>query len=80
MPSTRKPTIQYALKYYIGLSHFHLLHIMGKNDDMTYCNGKGCLLKDTCIRYLEGQNVDKNFNWWMENCDPETREGYWSDK
>lgn len=53
---------------------------MGKNDDMTYCNGKGCLLKDTCIRYLEGQNVDKDFNWWMENCDPETREGYWSDK
>lgn len=46
-------------------------------DDMTYCKGKNCLLKDNCIRYLEGQHVGNGFHWWMENCDPETRENYY---
>lgn len=50
------------------------------NNDYTYCQGKNCLLKDTCIRYKEGQHVNSQIGWWMENCDHETREGYWSDK
>lgn len=50
--------------------------------DMTYCNGKGCLLRHACRRYLEGQRImlnregDTNQYWWVDCCDPETRELY----
>ena len=49
---------------------------------MTYCNGKGCMLKETCRRYTEGQRIGLNkdgdtFQYhFMDNCDPETRELY----
>lgn len=55
---------------------------MAMNLDMTYCNGKGCLLKDTCRRYVDGQHIilnkdDDTFQYhFMNNCDPETRELY----
>jgi hypothetical protein len=55
---------------------------MAMNLDMTYCNGKGCLLKDTCRRYVDGQHIilnkdDGTFQYYfMDNCDPETRELY----
>ena len=45
------------------------------NDNMTYCKGKNCLLKESCILYLEGRQVNDSFRF-MENCDPETRECY----
>lgn len=56
------------------------------NTDITYCNGKGCILRSQCRRFQEGQRIIANYNgdtnqhWWMDNCDPETREGYLQDK
>jgi len=53
-----------------------------ENKDFTYCNGKGCALKDQCRRYQEGQRIIANVNgdthqyWWMDNCNEENREGY----
>lgn len=46
------------------------------NDDMTYCKGKNCRLRDNCLLYLEGQHVNENFRW-MESCNPESRECYY---
>ncbi len=47
------------------------------NRDITYCEGNNCRLRETCLRFLEG---NRNFTSEkrMKNCDPETREGYWS--
>ena len=56
------------------------------NTDITYCNGKGCFLQSQCRRFQDGQRIivnhngDTNQHWWMDNCDPETREGYLQDK
>lgn len=56
------------------------------NTDIIYCNGKGCILRSQCRRFQEGQRIIANYNgdtnqhWWMDNCDPETREGYLQDK
>ena len=56
------------------------------NTDVTYCNGKGCILRNKCRRFQDGQriianhNSDTNQHRWMDNCDPETREGYLQDK
>ena len=51
------------------------------NNDMTYCNGKSCALKTKCRRYLDGQRIltgrEESQWYWMDNCDPELREGYW---
>ena len=50
------------------------------NTDITYCNGKGCILRSQCHRYQDGQRIianndgDTNQHRWMDNCDPETRE------
>lgn len=47
-----------------------------------YCNGKGCLLKDQCKKYVNSKAIyinkhgDTNQYRWMDNCDPETRDGY----
>jgi len=52
------------------------------NTNITYCNGKSCLLKNQCKRYQDGQRIadnregDTNQYWWMDNCNPETREMY----
>lgn len=52
------------------------------NKDITYCNGKGCVLRNQCRRYQDGQRImanrhgDSNQHRWMDNCDPETREGF----
>lgn len=52
------------------------------NRDITYCNGKGCMLKNQCKRYQDGQciianhNGDTNQYWWMDNCNEENRDGY----
>lgn len=48
------------------------------NKDFTYCNGKGCALKEHCVRHLSGLRVPKDVSgyWWMECCDEETRNGY----
>jgi hypothetical protein len=54
------------------------------NTDIAYCNGKGCILRSQCRRYLNGQRIivnqngDANQYRWMDNCDPETREGYFA--
>lgn len=56
------------------------------NTYITYCNGKGCVLRIHCKRYQDGQRIIVNHNGdtnqylWMDNCDPETREGYLQDK
>ena len=56
------------------------------NTDITYCNGKGCILRSQCRRFQDGQRIIANYNGdtnqhrWMDNCDPETREGYLQDK
>ena len=51
------------------------------NRDITYCNGKNCLLKDRCRRYTDGQSIlnsrEESQWYWMDNCDPEARDGYW---
>ena len=46
---------------------------------MVYCNGKDCLLRDTCKRYVDGQYVIQNCEKYdgsafIESCNPETRE------
>lgn len=48
------------------------------NTDIAYCKGKGCALKESCMRYTVGNSIDPNTEgfWWMENCNPEDREGY----
>ncbi len=48
------------------------------NRDRTYCNGKGCAIKETCTRYTEGKAIDTSAQgyWWMEHCDIEHRTGY----
>jgi hypothetical protein len=53
------------------------------NTDITYCNGKGCILRSQCRRFQDGQRIVANYNdtnqhRWMDNCDPETREGYFA--
>lgn len=54
--------------------------------DITYCNGKGCILRSQCRRFQDGQRIIANHNGdanqyrWMDNCDTETREGYLQDK
>ena len=52
---------------------------------VTYCNGKGCLLRESCRRYREGRRIimncdgDTDQHRFMDNCDPETRELYAGD-
>lgn len=59
------------------------------NRDITYCNGKNCGLKNGCRRFTDGQIIlsrihrqdeqgddDDSQYIWMDNCDPEIREGY----
>ncbi len=52
------------------------------NTDITYCNGKGCVLRIHCKRYQDGlrisanRNGDTNQYWWMDNCNDESRDGY----
>ena len=52
------------------------------NRDVTYCNGKGCVLRGQCRRFVDGQRIivnaerDENQYWWMESCNEETREGF----
>jgi len=53
---------------------------MNMTINRTYCNGRGCLLKDMCRLYVDGLAVytnrqgDTDQHRWMDNCDPETRE------
>jgi hypothetical protein len=52
------------------------------NTEITYCNGKGCILRSQCRRFQDGQriiaNVERDTGQYifMDNCDSETREGY----
>ena len=52
------------------------------NKCIAYCNGKGCGLRNHCRRYQEGQRVYNNRDddaiqyLWMDNCDPENRDGF----
>ena len=32
------------------------------NTDITYCNGKGCILRSQCRRYQDGQRIIANHN------------------
>lgn len=54
------------------------------NTEITYCNGKGCILRSQCRRYQDGQRIianqngDTNQYLWMDNCDPDDRDGFWS--
>lgn len=49
---------------------------------MTYCNGNGCMLSQSCRRWTEGQRVIKNNSGdtdqhrFIDHCDVETRELY----
>lgn len=49
----------------------------------TYCDGIGCLLRQQCRRYVEGQHVlaarHEGQYYWQDHCDPETREMYLTD-
>ena len=53
---------------------------MAYNTDITYCNGKGCLLHNQCHRYLEGQRImnsrEEGQHYWMDHCDEENREAF----
>ena len=50
------------------------------NTDMTYCDGKGCVLREQCSRYIDGQRIKNGHGegqyYWMDHCDIETREGF----
>jgi len=50
------------------------------NRDITYCNGKGCGLRERCRRYVDGQRImtsqQEGQYYWMDNCDEEHRDGY----
>ncbi len=50
------------------------------NRDITYCNGKGCGLRERCRRYVDGQRImtsrQEGQYYWMDHCDEEHREGY----
>lgn len=54
------------------------------NTDITYCNGKGCGLREQFRRYQDGQRIMANSNgdtdqyYWMDNCNPDDRDGFWS--
>ena len=54
--------------------------------NITYCNGKGCVLRNQCKRYQDGQRIIANINGdtdqyaWMDNCNPENREMYINNK
>ena len=53
---------------------------MTQNTDITYCDGKGCGLREQCRRYVNGQQIknsrEEGQYYWMTNCDVETREGF----
>ncbi len=51
---------------------------MTQNDCYALCEGKTCALKETCKRYQDGSNVDRQAEgyYWMPHCDVETRLGY----
>lgn len=50
------------------------------NKDITYCNGDGCLLRNMCRRYVEGQRIkanrhgDTNQFYWTNSCNIDNRE------
>lgn len=50
------------------------------NKDISYCNGDGCLLRNQCKRYVEGQRIkdnhhgDTNQFYWMDSCNIDNRE------
>ena len=50
------------------------------NMDFTNCNGKGCVLRETCRRYVDGQTIrvsrEEGQHYWLDNCNEETREAY----
>lgn len=54
-------------------------------NDIEYCNGKRCALKESCRRYIEGlrqisrslaSKFPNNLSWRRDNCDEETRDMY----
>ena len=51
-------------------------------NDVTYCNGKNCGIKEYCRRYVDGERIKKNVlgdtdqhRWWDE-CEGDYRGGY----
>lgn len=48
----------------------------------TYCDGVGCILRERCRRFVDGQRIklnrekDSGQYYWMSHCDIEAREGY----
>ena len=50
------------------------------NADLTYCDGKGCGLREQCLRYVDGQRIkngrEEGQYYWMDYCDVETRNGF----
>ena len=42
------------------------------NEDITYCNGIGCAIRESCWRYTEGLRLRNYPNlWWMDDCGTE---------
>lgn len=53
---------------------------LNKNNEDFYlfCQGIGCLLRESCHRYRDGEKIDKSapgYNW-MVSCDEDERNGY----
>ena len=50
------------------------------NNDMTYCDGNGCTLREQCRRYQYGEEIknsrEEGQHYWMNHCDEYTRDGY----
>ena len=51
-------------------------------NDVTYCNGKNCGIKELCRRYVDGQRIKANIHgdsdqhrWWDE-CEYDYRDGF----
>ena len=52
------------------------------NDNVTFCNGISCGIREFCHRYVEGQRIKANIHgdsdqhrWWDE-CDGDYRDGF----
>lgn len=50
--------------------------------DSFYCDGVGCILRERCQRFVDGQRIKLNRehdtaqHYWMDHCDVETRDSY----
>ena len=45
-------------------------------NDFIYCEGKGCMLRQSCLRYTEGEKLKEVVRLCIDHCGEELRELY----